>query len=171
MLDFIDKDLAGEKINPILKFLLDAWTGDTKTPEILQVNVNLCRYVGMWVRPQYFKQDLIMNGAMMLPALVNFVCFYLPNLYENIYNFPAVVENMQFILVGIAGIYMTLVFMANVKRYDNIISNIVRLNEEFSIGTLMFSMEKKIRFGSQLFFNYGICSLFFYLSLPYFTKR
>lgn len=171
MLDFIDKDLSGEKINPILKFLLDTWTSDTKTPKILETNVMLCRFVGLWIRPKFFKRDLTINFIILSPSVINWVIFYMLNIYENLYNFPAMVENMSFTLVGLAGIYMNSVFMANVKHYENIIENIIQLNQRFPIGSLLFSMEKKIRFGSQLFYNYAIYSLLFYLCLPYFTKR
>lgn len=171
MLEFIDKDLRGEKINPVLKFVLDQFTGNAINEPILQGNVNQCRYIGIWIRSQHFTQDIFYNLMLLLPLIAYITISLVPNFMENVGNFPGLVENLSYTIVVCVNFYMVFVFMANANRYENIIHQIIRLNQQFSIGMSMFAMEKKIRFGTNFFLTYCFCALPVYLGLPYFMQR
>lgn len=170
MFDFIDDEISGKKINPILKFLINILAGDMKNPAPLDFNVNFCRLIGIWLRKAHFKQDLIRNIVQASPQSLT-LSFLLANLGLNLNKFSAVVENLSFTAVGFLGMYLNIAFMSNTDRYEDIVQKIRDLNQQFSDGNMSFSTEKKLRFITAGFANYVCSGVIVYASLPYFITR
>lgn len=170
LLDFITDDYNGKKIHPIYKFMIKHFCGDMSNPKPLYNNIQICRFIGVWLRPEARNRDMLLNFLKMLPLIINFM-FATSNIYINIYHFNAVVENLSDTLVICVSLWLAFSFWYNIDKYRKIVEDLTELNRKYDIGLDAFICEKEVRFFNGFFVVYTISGCSAYSFSPIFNTK